>query len=390
MTAIVTDVEYRMSLAIIRDLGMNGIRIIACNRAGSPNPPLGFRSKFTDVCYTLSDNNYSDELHDLCRKLIEKDGKKPVLIPAGGKTLSLISQKRQEFNDVCALLIPSQAHLQILNDKAAVKKLADKLDIPTPRAYERQEGENPDIFINRVPLPCVVKPKFGEGLGLTAADRYSIAKTSGELAQCYEHFKRLCNSAPIVQDYLPGDGLGCSVLAYNGHIHQTVCHRRIREYPVSGGPSACAQIIISPELMEYAARLVTEIGLSGVAMLEFKEDSAGKPRLLEVNPRVWGTYPLTRVGKTGFSMAWFALAWNLGNPEFKIPLPPPAPFHETRMTFTASDLMSAAGYWRSGDKKRALGALGSLINPFVKDGVWEWRDIKPAITYYRSLVSKRS
>lgn len=390
MTAIVTDVEYRMSLAIIRDLGMHGIRIIACHRAESAGPPLGFQSKFTDTCYTLSDNSYSDELYDLCRKLTEDDGKKPVMIPTGAKTLALIAQRRQAFNDVCGLLILSQDQLRVLNNKTAVKDLADKLDIPTPNAYVRQEGESIDTFINRIPLPCVVKPEFGEGLGLTAADRYSIAKTAEELSKRYEHFERLCGLAPIVQDYLPGRGLGCSVLAYNGQIHQTVCHRRIREYPISGGPSTCAETIHSPELVEYATRLVSEIGLNGIAMLEFKENSDGKPLLLEVNPRVWGTYPLTRVGKTGFSLAWFSLAWNMSNPEFKIPLLPPPPFHIARMTFTASDLMSASGYWRKGEKKRAIGALCSLINPSVKDGVWEWRDTMPAITYYRSLLSKRS
>lgn len=42
MTAIVTDVHYRMSLALIRDLAQAGVRVICCERRGV-SAPLGLR-----------------------------------------------------------------------------------------------------------------------------------------------------------------------------------------------------------------------------------------------------------------------------------------------------------------------------------------------------------
>ena len=44
LTAIITDVHYRMSLALIRDLAEAGVRLICCEREGMASP-LGFRSR---------------------------------------------------------------------------------------------------------------------------------------------------------------------------------------------------------------------------------------------------------------------------------------------------------------------------------------------------------
>ena len=46
MTAVITDVRYRMAVALIRDLGSVGIDVIACEREeyvhSRKTPPLGF------------------------------------------------------------------------------------------------------------------------------------------------------------------------------------------------------------------------------------------------------------------------------------------------------------------------------------------------------------
>ena len=139
-----------------------------------------------------------------------------------------------------------------------------------PRAFSQGE-ETWEEFARRVPYPCVVKPLCGEKLGLTAADRYGIAAGPAELERWYSRFSRLAGEPPLVQEYLPGGGLGCSVLALDGEIQAVLCHRRIREYPVSGGPSACCESIDRPDLTELVRPIAAHLGLTGLAMFEFKE-----------------------------------------------------------------------------------------------------------------------
>ena len=58
------------------------------------------------------------------------------------------------------------------------------------------------------------------------------------------------------------------------------------------------------------------------------------------------------------------------------------------MIFAASDLMAAVGYLRRGEPGRSLGALADLLNPWVRDGLFEWGDMLPALAYFRSLLTK--
>ena len=58
------------------------------------------------------------------------------------------------------------------------------------------------------------------------------------------------------------------------------------------------------------------------------------------------------------------------------------------MIFAASDLMAAAGYAKGGRPLEALKAAGDLLNPAVRDGLFEWGDPLPGLAYFRSLLSK--
>ena len=212
---------------------------------------------------------------------------RPALLPAGARTLGLLARDRERFEGLCGLCIPTTEQLDLFNDKARVSALAEALGVPVPGRYVRREGEDPDAFFRRTPLPCVVKPVCGEKLGLTAAGRYAVAEDRERAKEAFSRFARLAGEDPVVQEYPPGGALGCSVLAREGEVTASICHRRVRGYPVTGGPSSCCQCVTRPDLVSCAEAMVRETGYTGLAMFEFKEDAAGRPRLLEVNPRVW-------------------------------------------------------------------------------------------------------
>lgn len=379
MTAVVTDVHYRMSLAVIRDLGERGVKVVCCERDDKALP-LGFASRYCADSRTLPAEGYTDALFDLCAELHRAEGEKPALLAVGAATLAELTKPgiAERFRGAAGLLLPEGSALDTLNDKDAVAALGRELGISVPEEFPPESAR----------FPCVVKPRCGEKFGLSAAERYRIAKNAEELDAARERFKRITGGEPIVQQYLPGRGMGCSVVAEDGEVRRSVCHLRVREYPVTGGPSSCCQALRNKKLEGYTAELVARTGFSGLCMVEFKLDDMGRPRLLEVNPRVWGTYPLTRAAKAGFSWEWFRLSWNRGNPDRALPSENAELKAGKRMAFTASDLAAAAGYFKAGQRKRALGAAADLLNPTVSDGVWEWRDLRPAVKYYASLLKR--
>jgi predicted ATP-grasp superfamily ATP-dependent carboligase len=98
---------------------------------------------------------------------------------------------------------------------------------------------------------------------------------------------------PIVQECLPpgGAALGVAVLMnFHSQPRASFAYRRLREYPVAGGPSTLRESVDLPGLRRLAERLLGLLGWVGVAMVEFKTDPRdGQPKLLEVNPRFWGS-----------------------------------------------------------------------------------------------------
>lgn len=376
MIAVITDVHYRMSLALIRTLGENGIKVICCEKEDEKNPP-GFYSKYCSSSFSFQEADYIPSLFELCKRIYLEKGEKPVLFCVGAKTSASVSEQREKFAEVASFLIPTVQQLEIFNDKIAVAKLGEKHCIPTPIAYEAPYED--------VIFPCVVKPICGEKFGLGAAKRYHIAKDADSLQKYIDLFFNITGAAPIVQKYLNGAGAGCSVLCRDGEVFYAICHKRVREYPISGGPSTCCESFYDEKLVNYAKKIVKSISYSGVAMIEFKYDNSGKAHLLEINPRVWGTFPLTRASSSDFIMNWFELSRGREIMESQ----KNSNYRRVKMTFSFSDAIAAIGYAKKGKISKALSALVDFINPFVKDGLWEWTDIRPGWVYFISVLKRR-
>ena len=380
-TAIITDVRFRMSLAIIRDIAQMGVKVIAveCN---DKTPPLGFYSRYVSEKYFFEVTAYKDELYSLCERVRNESGEKPVLIPVGTATLNMLSDAEtgNKFSEVCGFCIPSKDQIELLNDKKRLSEYAKACGVPVPEDYS--SAEDVDSF------PCVVKPVCGEKFGIKAKDRYKIVNSKSELDAAVSDFLNKCDGqSPVVQQYIKGDGFGCSVLACSGKIKSSIMHRRLREYPVSGGPSACCELVDIPELSEYAGALISEMNYTGIAMFEFKGSESEGYFLLECNPRVWGSYPLTRVSDSGFSEQWFAESFAKGNPGKEITLPEKR-VRRVKMHYAFSDLCSGAGYIKRGMPAKGLSAIFSILDPTVKHGLFEIGDAKPAIEYIKGIVKR--
>ncbi|MGI0016455.1 MAG: ATP-grasp domain-containing protein, partial [Nitrososphaera sp.] len=78
----------------------------------------------------------------------------------------------------------------------------------------------------------------------------------------------------------------------------------------SGGVSVLSESIPLPEPMtSYALRLLEHVGWHGVAMVEFKvEEDSGRPLLMEVNGRFWGSLQLAIDSGVNFPVLLYNLA----------------------------------------------------------------------------------
>ncbi|MBQ9966100.1 MAG: ATP-grasp domain-containing protein [Clostridia bacterium] len=378
MKAIITDVKYRMSISLIRDLAEKGVEIIACH-SGS-GIPFAFSSKFVSETAVLPDSQAQPEeflsaLAELCRSHTSEEGL-PVVLPVGAKTLGLLAgaEGRKAMNGVCRLCLPDSASLDLANDKARLAELAKQIGVPVPLEYD--PFSDPSVFN----YPVVIKPVCGEKQGLSAEQRYIIAHDPETAAKATSHFT-FDGVPPVVQQYLSGSGLGYSVVAFEGEIVNAICHKRLREYPLSGGPSTCCQAIDGSFVRKYAEKLIKALNFTGLAMIEFKLDKDGNPYLLEINPRIWGTFPLTRASKSSLGYDWFCLA--AGIEPIRVP-----PRNGTKMYYLLSDARRAAACLKKGRVGQALSSICSWVMPGCNEGIFEWKDAKASFAYLSSYIKR--
>src|SRR5215469_5303154 len=97
----------------------------------------------------------------------------------------------------------------------------------------------------------------------------------------------------LVQEFCAGTGVGVEILLHRGECIAAFQHRRLKELPYTGGVSVTAVAEhLDEALLESSLTLLRTLQWDGVAMVEYKVDSAGRAVLMEVNGRYWGTIAL--------------------------------------------------------------------------------------------------
>lgn len=169
--------------------------------------------------------------------------------------------------------LPSAEHFRQLDHKTNFSTLAKQLALPVPRHY-RLEDE-PDSF------PLVFKPAES-----ASARGVVYVRSRSELLRLRETHR---GDDYVLQEYVQGFGAGYSVMAVEGNILAGCGHRRRAEWPITGGSSMVRSFFQHEQMEVIAGKVMKHLNWTGIAMFEFKIEPSGAARLIEVNPRWWGS-----------------------------------------------------------------------------------------------------
>lgn len=386
MKVIVTDVRYRMSLPVIRCLGRAKARITCADRITTKDSAaLGFYSKYTHARAHLPS---PEDTEDFMTALISLGaGDRPVLLPVGIDTLLTLCKNRDAVNAHFAAALPPYESILLANDKFSLVQHAKEQGVPCPATAVLREGEEISDLASRVGYPAVIKYRAGELLKLDPKDRYCIVKTPDELISKYTMMHER-QEYPLVQEYVQGEGFGVSVVMDKAHNPMKVfCHRRIHEYPVSGGPSSLCESAWDAELAKHAVNLLRSLNWEGVAMVEFKGTPETGYKLMEINPRFWGSLALAPASGCDIPLALARVAQG----ELAEEAPLKADYKVgKRLRFALQDTLAFPGYLKKAKNKISFTFkyLFGLIDPRTRDGVFSVSDPLPWIKYLAQAVKK--
>jgi predicted ATP-grasp superfamily ATP-dependent carboligase len=287
---LVTDAGRGSAISIIRSLGRRGWHVVAAD--ADPQSP-GFHSRYASarIVYPPPERDARGAVERLRRAA--RDHRVDLLIPVTDEVLLPLSAAREAFAGICALAVPEPDALAVAEDKAATLELAGRLGVPTPRSCLVETAEEALRSAAGLGWPLVVKPtasRLRRSDGTIESFMVSYADTPESLSAAVGRLEGRCRV--LLQEYCPGEGHGVELLLDRGRPLAAFQHRRIREVPLTGGASACREsVALDPVLFDYAVRMLDQLRWTGLAMVEFKVGPAGS-RLMEVNPRIWGSLPL--------------------------------------------------------------------------------------------------
>lgn len=231
-----------------------------------------------------------------------------LIIPLEESSIRIILKNKEKIQKYTRFVLPTENDFESANNKWNVMQLADTLRIPHPLTFAPENEKEIEEAIRTIGFPLIIKPKLSSGSrGL---------KKINSKEEFQKHYPSIKNKYgyPLLQECIDssGQGLGVGLLFEHGKLVTSYSYKRLREFPVHGGPSTLRETTNQPDLIQQAVRLLESLHWNGVAMVEFKNDPASNiPKLLEINPRFWGSLELAHSAGLNFPYLMYCVSAGL-------------------------------------------------------------------------------
>jgi hypothetical protein len=203
---------------------------------------------------------------------LTRDAGVDLLLPTHSTEMDALMPRKDVFGGAMAYWGDPTSYLE-LHRKDRLRNLAERCAVRVPTHFESAD---------RIRPPAVAKP-----VASSSAKGRRYLRSADEVSRFVAERPDL--SSLVVQEYVAGDGVGYAAFARDGRALVGYGHRRLAEFPPSGGSSVYREGLEDPRLGEAAARLLAASRWSGFVMFEFKRTPQDELVLLEANPRVWGS-----------------------------------------------------------------------------------------------------
>ncbi len=313
---LLLDAASRQSLASVRSLGRAGLRVVVgeCFAECDPDlPVLSFRSRYSAANVVLA--SFVDDIVGFADEVVAFVRTHPtrVVLPASDGSIAALLPRRTELAGLgCTLALPSDASLEIANDKDRTLEVAQRLGIDGPKTVRIEGLDDVAPVLSQFDFPVVLKPTISWAAHslnrLQATEVTSLAEASAVTKTFLD-----AGAAALAQQWVGGRREGVTMFVLDGEVRAAFAHLEHRTTPALGGASVLRESIAMPEdLYKSSVRLVTEVGIEGLCEVEFRRDAEGRPLLMEINARLAGT--IETALQAGIDFPLMVWQWAMGRP----------------------------------------------------------------------------
>ena len=372
---------------MLRELGVRGVPVLGVGKRDS----IGRASRYAGEFAVRPAGAIAEWLPGV----IAAHGVEAVMAVSEGDLVQLAALKHALPGVIVA--VPDPEPLALVLDKARTLEAARGVGIAVPASWQPLAGEDRAARAAALAYPVAIKWSDPVAAGPLldkaglALEKVEYAADPAALLAILARYEPL-RMWPLVQEWCPGHGLGQMLFMAQGRATLRFQHRRLREWPASGGVSTlCAAVPLSEHaaLMERSEALLAAIGWEGPAMVEYRHDPAtGRSVLMEINGRFWGSIPLA--SRCGAHFGWETFRRQvLEQTHDETPTLRPG-----RARYVVPDTKHLVVVLRdpavsAGAKARlAASFVGGFLDPGTGYYVWSARDPGPLFADLKAILGK--
>jgi predicted ATP-grasp superfamily ATP-dependent carboligase len=311
---LLTDGSYKNTLAAVRALGKGpaGFRVdVSSHYSLAQSRFSRFCDRFVRCPSPVARfQDYADWLES-----VYTGGAYDVIIPVGSESNAAASTIDHDI--VRSRSAVPKPHLARIGfDKMATFVKMKELGVRVPNTVTAGSSETVHDFLDNCGGKAVLKPVTGSSSeGVVYVDCRDKADVQAA--------KAVCGTARqyIAQEYVEGEGRGYFGLYRDGRRSAYFMHRRLREFPSSGGVSVVAESIHDDRLLRLGDSIFSRLRWHGPGMLEFKfNPEDGTYTLIEINPKLWGSLELAIVSGVNFPnlIVQSVLGESIEQPDYRV------------------------------------------------------------------------
>jgi protein-tyrosine-phosphatase/predicted ATP-grasp superfamily ATP-dependent carboligase len=277
-------------LATIRSLGRFGLDV---HVAWCPLDAPALRSRYVKQVHRIP--SYREETDDwiLAFQRVLRQQQFDLVLPTTDSTILPFQTYRAEFEPLARFCLLPDDIYRICSDKGETYKLAVQEAVPLPRQRVIRKVEEALECAKEFGYPLVLKPKRSAE-GQNPNVRHVVRKAFNERELLQLAKQMTANHEVLIQENFIGRGVGVEVLCKDGQILTAFQHERVHEPIMGGGSSYRKSVALHAGMYAATSRLMKALRYTGVAMVEYKQNSAsGEWILIEINSRFWGSLPLS-------------------------------------------------------------------------------------------------
>jgi predicted ATP-grasp superfamily ATP-dependent carboligase len=272
LKAIITsELDDLVSLAVVRSLGKKNIDFAVASKY---ERAFVFHSKY---CKNFLVTN-------LDLDFFSKLSKNVMIFPMDEDIMCQVSKNKNKL--ACSLAFPEYNTLKTVANKSWLIRHAIEHDIPCPKTFFITRSEDVKKCEKIIEYPAVLRQNTGYG-----GKGISFVHSLHELHEVEKNFFKLYGSH-MIQEKIPflnkyTVGVLCNA---DSQVRRICVIKEIRNYPVETGPACYVETVHYPELVDLSVKLMESLNYFGIADIDFLIDKrTGEPKLMEINPRFWGS-----------------------------------------------------------------------------------------------------